>query len=67
MIPESDENEPQFRLEFVGAPMAVAVELTIALRPVRSVAASARMVGVRRIPVTSMMVKMVPENMLSRR
>jgi hypothetical protein len=67
MLPESDENEPQFRLEFVGAPMIVVAELTIALRPVRSVAASARIVGERRIPVTIMIVKMVPENMLSRR
>jgi hypothetical protein len=47
--------------------MTVAAELTIVFRPVRSVAASAWMVGVRRIPVMSMMVEIVPENMLGRR
>lgn len=47
--------------------MAVAAELIIVFRPVRSVAASARMVGGRRMPVMSMMVEIVPENMLGRR
>jgi hypothetical protein len=67
IFPESDENEPQLRLEFVGVPTAVAAELTIVFRPVRSVTASARMVGVRRTPVMSMMLEMVPENMLRKR
>jgi hypothetical protein len=67
MFPEFDENEPQFRLEFVGVPTAAAAELTIVFRPVRSVTASARVVGVRRTAIMSMMLEMVPGNMLSKR
>lgn len=67
--PEPDEKPPQFRLEFVGPPIVVAAELMIVFRSWRSVAASARIVGVRSTPVMSIVLRRRPrtvEDMLSK-